>query len=75
MKAKQTRDRTNMNDPQKKYGLGTVSKNTLLKGLNRFHGATFTLSSDVDQDTDVWFARKTPNLSMHQYQCLRLVLI
>ena len=25
-------------------------KNILLKGLNRFHGANFTLSSDVDQD-------------------------
>ena len=26
------------NDPQKKYRLGTVSKNILLEGLNRFHG-------------------------------------
>ena len=28
-----------------------VSKNILLKGLNRFHGANLTLSSDVNQDT------------------------
>ena len=27
------------NDPRKKYRLGTVSKNTLLEGLNLFHGA------------------------------------
>ena len=40
-----------MNDPQKKYLLGTVSKNILLEGLNRFHGASLTLSSGVDQDT------------------------
>ena len=25
-------------------------------GLNKFHGANLTLSSDVDQDIDVWFA-------------------
>ena len=41
----------NTNDPQKKYRLGTVSKNILLEGLNRFHRANLTLSSDVDQDT------------------------
>ena len=41
----------NTNDPQKKYRLGTVSKNILLEGFNRFHGANLTLSSDVDQDT------------------------
>ena len=35
--------------PQKKYRLGTVSKNILLEGLNRFHGANFTISSDVHQ--------------------------
>ena len=29
----------NTNDPQKMYRLGTVSKNILLEGLNRFHGA------------------------------------
>ena len=37
--------------PQKKYRLGTVSKNILLEGLNRFHGANLILSTDVDQDT------------------------
>ena len=41
----------NTNDPQKKYRLGTASKNSLLKSLNRFHSANLTLSSDVDQDT------------------------
>ena len=35
----------NINDPQKKYRLGTVSKNILLKGLNRFHGVNLTLNS------------------------------
>ena len=41
----------NTNDPQKKYRLGTVSKNILLEDLNRFHGANLTLSPNVDQDT------------------------
>ena len=41
----------NTNDPQKKYGLGTVIKTILLGGLNRFHSDNLTLSSDVDQDT------------------------
>ena len=27
------------NDPQKKHRLGTVGKNILLEGLNRFNGA------------------------------------
>ena len=45
MKAKQTLDRNNMNDPQKKYRLGTVSINILLEGFNQFHGASLTLSS------------------------------
>ena len=40
-----------MNDPQKKYRLGTISKNILLEGLSWFHGTNLTLSSDVDQDT------------------------
>ena len=31
-------DRNNINDPQKKHLLGTVSKNILLEGLNRFNG-------------------------------------
>ena len=33
----------NTNDPQKKYRLGTVSKNISLEGLNRFHGPTSSL--------------------------------
>ena len=41
----------NTNDPQKKYRLGTVSKNILLEGLNQFHGANLTLCSDVNEDT------------------------
>ena len=32
-------DRNNINDPQKKHRLGTVSKNILLVGLNRFNSA------------------------------------
>ena len=32
-------DRNNINDPQKKHRLGTVSKNVYLEGLNRFNGA------------------------------------
>ena len=50
-KAYQTQDSKNINDPQKKSRLGTVRKNSLLEGLNRFHGANLTLNSDVDQDT------------------------
>ena len=32
-------DRNNINNPQKKHRLGTVSENILLEGLNRFNGA------------------------------------
>ena len=32
-------DRNNINDPQKKHHLGTVRKNILQEGLNRFNGA------------------------------------
>ena len=39
---KNTRHKKNTNDPQKKYSLGIVSKNILLEGLNRFHGAPTT---------------------------------
>ena len=49
-----------MNGPQKKYRLGTVSKNILLEGLNRFHGANLTLSSDVDQDTYMFGLHERP---------------
>ena len=48
---KQTQNINNTNDPQKKYRLGTVSKNILLEGINRFHGDNLTLNSDVDQGT------------------------
>ena len=50
-KAWETQDTQNTNDPQKKHRFWTVSKNILLKGLNRFQCANLTLSSDVDQDT------------------------
>ena len=53
-KAWQTQDITNTNDPQKKYRLGTVSKTILLEGLNRFHSANPTLSSDVEHSQIVW---------------------
>ena len=39
-----------MNDPQKKYHLGTVSKNILLEGLKQLNGANLPLDSDVNQD-------------------------
>ena len=32
-------DRNNINDPQKKHRRGTVGKNILLEGLNRFNSA------------------------------------
>ena len=32
------KDRYNINDPQKKYRLGTVCTKILLEGLNRFYG-------------------------------------
>ena len=39
----------NIKDPQKKYHLEPVSLNILLEGLNRFHGASLYLSSDMDK--------------------------
>ena len=66
MKAWQTQDRNNTNDPQKKYPLGTAIKNILLEGLNWFYGTNLTLSSDVDQDTLMFgLHERPPNLSMH----------
>ena len=38
-KAWQKQVRNNINAPQKKHRLGTVSKNILLEGLNQFYGA------------------------------------
>ena len=32
-------DRNNIDDPQKKHRLGTVSRSILLEGLNRFNSA------------------------------------
>ena len=37
-----------------------VSKSNLLEGLNLFHGANLTLSSDVDQDTQVLGLHERP---------------
>ena len=49
-------DRNNINDPQKKHRLGTVSKNILLEGLNRFNSAPtsplvqiYSISREVTQ--------------------------
>ena len=50
------RQNKNIKDPQKKYRLGTVSKIFYWRELNQFDGANLTLNSDVDQDTDIWFA-------------------
>ena len=60
-KACQTQDINNTNDPQKKYLLGTVSKNILLESLNQFHGVPTSPLMWIKKD--VWFAWKTPNLS------------
>ena len=49
IKKERTQDRKNY--PQKKHLVGTVIKNILLQGLNRFHDANLTLNSDMDQDT------------------------
>ena len=46
----------NTNDPQKKYRLGTVSKTILMEGLNRFHSANLTLSSDIDKPLQIMIA-------------------
>ena len=48
---RQRQDINNTNVSEKKYRLGTVSKNILLEGLNQFHGANLALYSDVGQDT------------------------
>ena len=49
MKSWKTQDITNTNDPQNKYRFVKVSKNILQEGLNWFHDANLTLSSDVDK--------------------------
>ena len=49
----------NTNDPQKKYRLGTVSKNILLEVLNRFHGTNLTFGSESDIDMTLSVAMVT----------------
>ena len=44
----------------KKYRLGTVSINILMEALNRFHGTNLTLSSDVDQDIQMFGLHERP---------------
>ena len=56
-KAEQKQDRNNINDPQNKHRLGTVSKNILLEGLNRFHD---TPTSPLVQ---MWIKTQTQNLN------------
>ena len=68
-KAWQTQDINNTNDPQKKYHLGTVSKNILLEGLNRFHGANLTLSLDVDHIQIVWEAANAIHQALSRNSC------
>ena len=47
-----TNTRHNINDPQKKYRLGTVSKNIFLEGCKLVSlCVNLTTSSDLDQDT------------------------
>ena len=60
-KHNQKQERNNIKDPQKKHRLGTVSKNTLLEGINRFHSET---TSPLVQ---MWIKthRCLVNLSMH----------
>ena len=55
-----------MNYPKTKYRFGTVSNNIVLEGLNRFHGANLTLSSDVDQDLKMIGLHERPLT----YQCI-----
>ena len=52
-------------DSQKKYRIGTVSKNILLEDLNRFHSANHTLSSDVDQDTKIFDLHERPHTYLY----------
>ena len=65
MKAQQKQDRNNINDPQKKHRLGTISQNILLEGLNRFHGAPTLPLVQMWIKTHRYFAWDTPNLSIH----------
>ena len=63
---KQTQKINNINDPQKKSHLGTVSKNILLDGLNPFNGAPTSLLVQVWIKTHrCLVCTIDPNLSMH----------
>ena len=46
------KQRFGLNDPQKKYKLGTVSKNILLQGLNWFYG------TNLRKDIQLHFNRR-----------------
>ena len=48
------------NETQKKYRLGTVSKNILLEGLYWFHGANLTPNPDADEDTQTHVLHERP---------------
>ena len=63
--SKTKQDRNNINDPQKKHRLGTVSKNILLEGLNRFNSAPtsplvqiYSISRDLTQSIIYTFYSK-----------------
>ena len=47
-------DKHKTNDPQKKYRLGTVCKNILLEGLNKFHGANLALKYSWHWPLTLW---------------------
>ena len=51
------KDSNNINDPQKKHRLGTLSKNILLEGLNQFHGPP---TSPLVQ---MWIKTQTQNIN------------
>ena len=50
-------NRNNINDPQKKHRLGTVSKNNLLEDLNRFHG------TPISPLVQMWIKTQTQNIN------------
>ena len=58
-KAWQIQHINNMNDPQMKYRLGTISKNILLDGLNRFHGKS-AIRTKINKG--LLATRQTPSL-------------
>ena len=67
MSRRESMTNTDINDPQKKYHLGTVSKNILLEGLNRFHGAPISpLVQMLIKTHRCLVCMKDPNLSMQR---------